>query len=73
MLNKWKKFLLLSGAAIMVIIGLAGLILPIIPGVVLIIAGAVIIDRTYPQLRHHPRLAPQLKKIKDYLKSITKK
>lgn len=73
MLTKWKNFISLSLAIILIIIGIIGLILPVIPGIIFVIAGAVIIDRIYPELKNHRHIFPHLDKIKKWLKSFSKK
>ncbi len=73
MLNKWKNFISLALAIILIIIGIIGLIVPVIPGIIFVIAGAVIIDRIYPELKNHRHIFPHLKKIKNWLKSFSKK
>ena len=69
----WKNFISLSLAIILIIIGIIGLILPVIPGIIFVIAGAVIIDRIYPELKNHRHIFPHLDKIKKWLKSFSKK
>jgi uncharacterized membrane protein YbaN (DUF454 family) len=73
MLNKWKNFISLSLATLLIIIGIIGLIMPVIPGIIFVIAGAVIIDRIYPDLKNHHYISPHLEKIKNWLKSFSKK
>jgi uncharacterized protein YqgC (DUF456 family) len=73
MLNKWKNFISLSLATLLIIIGIIGLIIPVIPGIIFVIAGAVIIDRIYPELKNHRHIFPHLEKIKTWLKSFSKK
>jgi uncharacterized protein YqgC (DUF456 family) len=63
----WKKIILTSTAFSLILLGAAGLILPIIPGFVLVVAGALLADKVYPQLKHHHRIKPLLERVKRLL------
>jgi|GEM_PF-2341362 uncharacterized protein YqgC (DUF456 family) len=66
MINNWKKITLLASASLLILIGTAGLVLPLIPGFVLVIAGALLADQVYPELKNHPKISPLLNKLKNF-------
>ena len=79
MIKNTKRTLIFISAIFLVVIGIAGLILPLIPGLIFIALALVIFSIFFPEVgeklhhytRNYPRLQEAIKKMEDFVRRIT--